>query len=76
MGEVVNGLCMGHAVAVVFYPDLLNAAETVFNHDNLDFARLGVNRIPDELDDARDGVALGEAVQVVLPDVDRHPGHG
>lgn len=74
MGEKVDGLRMSHAVAVVFYPDLLNAAEAVFDNDDLDVTSLSVDGVPNELGDARDGVALGETVQVVLPDVDRHPG--
>ena len=63
-------------MAVVFYSDLLNAPEAVFNHNDLNFTSLGVDGVPHELCDPQDGVALGETFQVVLPDVDRHPGHG
>ena len=64
-------------MTIVFNADTLNAIQRVaLNHDG-DVVRLGIQRIPDQLDNGLDGpVSVREAKDQVILGVDVKPSHG
>ena len=56
--EIFDCFSVSHPVTIIFNSNLFNGPKVTLNHNDIDFTRLGVNGVPDELDDPRNGITL------------------
>ena len=64
--EALDDFLLGHSVAVVYNPDLLDAIECITAKLDLDLAGVRVQRIPNHLDEAGDRRRRTEPLKVFL----------
>ncbi len=74
--EAVDHFLLGHPVTVVDDADLLDSVQSIPAKLDLDLVSIGVERIPDQLDQAGDRFRSAEPLKVLLVklDVEIHGG--
>jgi hypothetical protein len=68
--EAVDNFLLSHSVAVIYDSDLLDAIESIAAKLDFDVIGISIQRVPDQLDQARDRRRRPEALKMLLVEFD------